>query len=265
MHFHVLTLFPEAFEGPVRHSMLGRAIQRGLISVQITDIRSYTHDAHGTADDYQFGGGHGMVLKPEPIFDAVADSLSPYDEESRPFIPIVLLSPQGRRLDQQLVLELAQAPAMALICGHYAGVDERVRDHLATHDVSIGDYILTGGELAAMVVIDAVSRFVPNVVGSAENVLEDSITSGLLQHPLYTRPAEFRGLAVPEILRSGHHGEIDRWRRQESLRRTLTRRPDLLDSAHLTEADLAYLAELGQKSTAETREIPPNFGESSHS
>ena len=265
MRFHVLTLFPEAFEGPVRHSMLGRALQRGLISVQITDIRSYTHDAHGTADDYQFGGGHGMVLKPEPIFDAVSDSLSPYDEESRPFIPIVLLSPQGRRLDQQLVLELAQAPAMALICGHYAGVDERVRDNLATHDVSIGDYILTGGELAAMVVIDAVSRFVPNVVGSAENVLEDSITSGLLQHPLYTRPAEFRGLAVPEILRSGHHGEIDRWRRQESLRRTLASRPDLLNSAHLTEADLAYLAELGHKPTAETTSIPPNLDESSHS
>ena len=264
MRFHVLTLFPEAFEGPVRHSMIGRAIQRGLISVQITDIRSYTHDAHGTADDYQFGGGHGMVLKPEPIFDAVSDSLSPYGEESRLSIPIILLSPQGRRLDQQLVLELAQAPAMALICGHYAGVDERVRDHLATHDVSIGDYILTGGELAAMVVIDAISRFVPNVVGSAENVLEDSITSGLLQHPLYTRPAEFRGLAVPEILRSGHHGEIDRWRRQESLRRTLARRPDLLDFAHLTEADLAYLAELGYEFTAKAPDIHPHFEDCSH-
>ena len=263
MRFHVLTLFPEAFEGPVRHSMLGRAIQRGLISVQITDIRSYTHDAHGTADDYQFGGGHGMVLKPEPIFDAAADTLTPYGEEVSPSIPIVLLSPQGRKLDQQLVLELAQAPALALICGHYAGVDERVRTHLATHDVSIGDYILTGGELAAMVVIDAVSRFVPDVVGSAENVLEDSITSGLLQHPLYTRPAEFRGMDVPEILRSGHHGEIDRWRRQESLRRTLERRPDLLESAHLTQADLTFLAELGYQagspeteSCARQRDLP---------
>ena len=263
MRFHVLTLFPEAFEGPVRHSMLGRATQRGLISVQITDIRSYTHDAHGTADDYQFGGGHGMVLKPEPIFDAAADTLTPYGEEVSPSIPIVLLSPQGRKLDQQLVLELAQAPALALICGHYAGVDERVRTHLATHDVSIGDYILTGGELAAMVVIDAVSRFVPDVVGSAENVLEDSITSGLLQHPLYTRPAEFRGMDVPEILRSGHHGEIDRWRRQESLRRTLERRPDLLESAHLTQADLTFLAELGYQagspeteSCARQRDLP---------
>ena len=249
MRFHVLTLFPEAFEGPVQHSMLGRAVQRGLISVQITDIRSYTTDAHGTADDYQFGGGHGMVLKPEPIFGAVDDALSPYGEEVRHSIPIVLLSPQGRKLDQQLVLELAQAPALALICGHYAGVDERVSAHLATHEVSIGDYVLTGGELAAMVVIDAVSRFLPEVVGSAENVLEDSITSGLLQHPLYTRPADFRGMGVPEILRSGHHGEIDRWRRRESLRRTYERRPDLLDSAHLTEADLDYLAQLGHKPT----------------
>lgn len=262
MRFHLLTLFPEAFEGPVRHSMLGRAIQRDLITVQITDIRSYTSDAHGTADDYQFGGGHGMVLKPEPIFDALDDALAPYGEEVRPSIPVVLLSPQGRKLDQQLVLELAQAPAIALICGHYAGVDERVRIHLATHDVSIGDYVLTGGELAAMVVVDSVSRFVPDVVGSAENVLEDSITSGLLQHPLYTRPADFRGMAVPEVLRSGHHGEIDRWRRRESLRRTYEHRPDLLHSAHLTEADLAYLAELGHQPVSATPDLPTNPGDS---
>ena len=250
MQFHVLTLFPEAFEGPVRHSMLGRAIQRGLISVQITDIRSYTRDAHGTADDYQFGGGHGMVLKPEPIFDAVQDTLSPYPTDTRESMPVVLLSPQGRKLDQALVLELAQAPGLALICGHYAGVDERVRTHLATHDVSIGDYVLTGGELAAMVIIDAVSRFMPGVVGSADNVQEDSITSGLLQHPLYTRPAEFRGLEVPEILRSGHHGEIDRWRRQESLRRTLERRPDLLETADLTRSDREFLASLGYSASS---------------
>ena len=225
--------------------MLGRAIQRGLISVQIADIRAYTHDAHGTADDYQFGGGHGMVLKPEPVFDAVADTLAPYSPETKAAMPVVLLSPQGRKLDQQLVLELAGAPGMALICGHYAGVDERVRTNLATHDISIGDYVLTGGELAAMVVIDAVSRFVPDVVGSADNVQEDSITAGLLQHPLYTRPAEFRGMEVPEILRSGHHGEIDRWRRRESLRRTLELRPDLLETAELSQSDREYLAQLG--------------------
>ena len=229
----------------MRHSMLGRAIQRGLLTVQITDIRSYTHDAHGTADDYQFGGGPGMVLKPEPVFEAVEDTLAPYPPEARAAMPVVLMSPQGRKLDQQLVLELAATPGIALICGHYAGVDERVRTNLATHDISIGDYVLTGGELAAMVVIDAVSRFVPDVVGSADNVQEDSITSGLLQHPLYTRPAEFRGIQVPEILRSGHHGEIDRWRRRESLRRTLEHRPDLLETAELSPDDRNYLSGLG--------------------
>lgn len=245
MRFHILTLFPEAFEGPVRHSMLGRAIQRGLLSVQVTDIRSYTKDSHGTADDYQFGGGHGMVLKPEPIFDAVADTLSRYPMDQRGDFPILLLSPQGRKLDQGLVLELAGAPGLVLVCGHYAGVDERVRTHLATHDVSIGDYVLTGGELAAMVLVDAVSRFTPGVVGSAENVQEDSITSGLLQHPLYTRPADFRGIAVPEILLSGHHANIERWRREESLRRTLRLRPDLLATADLSPKDLRFLAGLG--------------------
>ena len=245
MNFKILTLFPEAFEGPVRHSLLGRAIQRGLISVQITDIRSYTHDAHGTADDYQYGGGHGMVLKGEPIFDAVEDTLAAHLQAERDSIPVVLLSPQGRKLDQGLVLELAQAPGLVLVCGHYAGVDERVRTHLATHDVSIGDYVLTGGELAAMVVVDAVSRFVPDVVGSAENVQEDSITSGLLQHPLYTRPANFRGITVPDILLSGHHAEIEKWRRRESLRRTYLNRPDLLATAELSADDLGFLAELG--------------------
>ncbi len=245
MRFHVLTLFPEAFDGPVQHSMLGRAVQRDLLSVQITDIRSYTHDAHGTADDYQFGGGHGMVLKPEPIFEAAEAALVAYPLKERAAVPVILLSPQGRMLNQEMVLELAHAPGLVLICGHYAGVDERVRSHLATHDISIGDYVLTGGELAAMVVIDAVSRFIPEVVGSAENVQEDSITSGLLQHPLYTRPAEFRGMEAPEILRSGNHAQIDRWRRQESLRRTLARRPDLLEATDLTAADREYLAGLG--------------------
>ena len=245
MRFHILTLFPEAFEGPVKHSMLGRAIRRGLLSVQLTDIRSYAGDAHGTADDYQFGGGRGMVLKAEPIFGATEDVLSVYPPKRRADIPIILLSPQGRMLNQRIVLELAPAPVLVLICGHYAGVDERVRQRLATHEISIGDYVLTGGELAAMVLIDAVSRFVPGVVGASENVQEDSITSGLLQHPLYTRPAEFRGMATPDVLLSGNHAQIDRWRRQESLRRTLTRRPDLLDSAELTADDLKYLAGLG--------------------
>ena len=225
--------------------MLGRANQRGLVSVQLTNIRSYTHDAHGTADDYQFGGGAGMVLKPEPIFKAVEGVLSAYPEEDRAGIPIILLSPQGKVLDQETVEQLARFPALLLICGHYAGVDERVRQHLATEEISIGDYVLTGGELAAMVLIDTVSRFTPGVVGSSENVREDSITSGLLQHPLYTRPAEYRGLTVPEVLRSGHHAEIERWRRHQSLKRTLELRPDLLEQANLTAEDLEYLRSLG--------------------
>ncbi len=240
----------------MRHSMLGRAIQRGLVSVQITDIRSYTTDAHGTADDYQFGGGRGMVLKPEPIFEATDDALGRYAPEVRTSVPIVLLSPQGRKLDQNQVWELAESPGMVLICGHYAGVDERVRTNLTTHDISIGDYVLTGGELAAMVVIDAVSRFVPEVVGAVENVQEDSITSGLLQHPLYTRPAEFRGLEAPEVLRSGHHGEIEAWRRRESLRRTLERRPDLLESANLSAEDREFLLSLGYEAGPGPSESP---------
>ena len=225
--------------------MVGRAYRRGLVSVDLTDIRDFTHDAHGSADDYQFGGGAGMVLKPEPLFEAVESVLASCTPEERRRVPIVLLSPQGRLLGQQLVDELARYPELVLICGHYAGVDERVRSNLATHDVSIGDYVLTGGELAAMVLIDAVSRFVPGVVGSAENVLEDSITSGLLQHPLYTRPADYRGLSVPEVLRSGNHAQITRWRRRQSLQRTLELRPDLLEIAQLSPEDREYLQSIG--------------------
>jgi tRNA (guanine37-N1)-methyltransferase len=245
MRFHVLTLFPEAFKGPLEYSMLGRACQRGLISVELTDIRNYTHDVHGTADDYQFGGGAGMVMKPEPIFESVEDVLSGFSIPERASIPIVLLSPQGETLTQRVVQELSQKSNLVLICGHYAGVDERVKAHLATKEISIGDYVLTGGELPAMVLMDAVSRFIPGVVGSPENIWEDSITSGLLQHPLYTRPAEFRGLEVPEILRSGNHAEIERWRRHQSLSKTLQLRPDLLELADLTSDDLNYLQSLG--------------------
>ena len=245
MHFHVLTLFTEAFQGPFQHSMLEMASRKGLISIQLTDLRNFTHDPHGTADDYQFGGGHGMVLKPEPVFEAVEDVMAGYSPEARALIPIVLLSPQGELFTQKIANELAMAPALVLICGHYAGVDERVRQHLATRELSIGDFVLTGGEPAAMVLVDAVARLVPEVIGSPESVQEDSITSGLLQHPLYTRPADYRGMGVPDILRSGHHEDIARWRRHESLRRTLERRPDLLESAQLDAKDLEFLQSLG--------------------
>jgi tRNA (guanine37-N1)-methyltransferase len=245
MQFHVLTLFPEAFRFITDYSILGRAVQRSLVAVTATDIRQFATDRHGTADDYQFGGGPGMVMKPEPVFAAVDHALETIPAGDREKAPIVLTSPQGRTLNQGLVDELAAAPAIIIICGHYAGVDERIRQGLVTHEVSIGDYVLTGGELAAMVIVDSVSRFVPEVVGSEENVREDSITSGLLQHPLYTRPAEFRGMSAPDVLRSGNHAEIERWRRRQSLQRTLQMRPDLLETAALTNSDRMYLAELG--------------------
>ena len=225
--------------------MVGLARQRGLVTIEVTDIRSYTHDPHGTADDYQFGGGPGMVLKPDPIFEAVDDVLSAHSVEQRAGIPIILTSPQGETLTQAMAQELSLAPEIVIICGHYAGVDERVRQHLVNREVSIGDYVLTGGEIPAMVLIDSVTRLIPGVIGSQENIEEDSITSGLLQHPLYTRPAEFRGMAAPEVLRSGHHAEILKWRRRESLNRTLERRRDLLDKVELTTDDLTYLRSLG--------------------
>ena len=249
MRFTVLTLFPDAFRFIEEYSVLGRAVRSGLISLETVDIREHATDRHGTADDYQFGGGPGMVMKPDPVFDAVETALANIPVGERAATPVALTSPQGDILSQDLVNEFAGTPGMILICGHYAGVDERIREGLITHEVSIGDYVLTGGELAAMVIIDAVSRFVPEVVGSAENVQHDSITSGLLQHPLYTRPAEFRGMPVPEVLRSGNHADIERWRRQESLARTLRLRPDLLNTAPLTNSDRVFLAGLGWSGT----------------
>ncbi len=245
MRFHVLTLFPDAFQDPLKYSMLARALERGLVSIDITDIRDYSHDAHHTADDYQFGGGHGMVLKPEPVFEATDAALSIYSEAERADIPIILFTPQGELLTQRLVEELSQAPAVAMICAHYAGIDNRVPEFLATREISLGDFVLTGGELPAMVLIDAMSRLVPGMIGSPENVAEDSISSGLLQHPLYTRPAEFQEMAAPDVLLSGHHANIEKWRREQSLQRTLERRPDMLLTAELSPDDLKYLATLG--------------------
>ena len=245
MRFHVLTLFPDAFRDPIEYSMLARALKRGLVSIDVIDIRDYSHDPHNTADDYQFGGGHGMVLKPEPVFEATEAALSIYSEAERADIPIILFTPQGELLTQRLVEELSQAPAVAMICAHYAGIDNRVPEFLATREISLGDFVLTGGELPAMVLIDAMSRLVPGMIGSPENVAEDSISSGLLQHPLYTRPAEFQEMAAPDVLLSGHHANIEKWRREQSLQRTLERRPDMLLTAELSSDDLKYLATLG--------------------
>ena len=247
MDIHILTLFPGMFHGPFDHGVVGRAVGRGLVRIHLRDIRDHTHDAHHTADDYQYGGGPGMVMKPEPVFEAVDHALSGFSAGDRARVPVVLLSPQGRRFDQAAAAELASKPGLVLICGHYEGVDERVRESLATDDVSIGDYVLTGGELAAMVVADAVVRLLPGVVGSPESVQGDSITSGLLQHPLYTRPPVYRGLGVPPVLLSGDHGEVDRWRREQALLRTLEKRPDLLEKADLDDDDLRFLAAHGYR------------------
>ena len=244
MRFHVLTLFPNAFQDLLEYSMLAKALQRGLVSIDVTDIRDYSHDPHHTADDYQFGGGHGMVLKPEPVFEATEAALSGYSNAERKDIPIILFTPQGEMLTQRIVEELSQAPAVAMICAHYAGIDNRVPDFPATSEISLGDFVLTGAALPAMALIDAMSRLVPGVIGSPENVAEDSISSGLLQHPLYTRPAEFQGMKTPEILLSGHHANIEKWRREQSLQRTLARRPDMLLAAELSPEDLKYLATL---------------------
>ena len=251
MRFHVLTLFPEAFAEPLQFSIVSRAVQRGQVAIEATDIRDYTHDAHGTADDYQFGGGHGMVMKPEPVFEATEAALARYTADERCRVPVILLTPQGELLTQKLVEELSESPGVVLICGHYAGVDERIADGLATRQVSVGDYVLTGGELPAMLIIDAVTRLLPGVVGSPGSVAGDSITTGLLQHPLYTRPAEFRGMSAPDVLLSGHHAEIEKWRRHKSLERTLARRPDLLRDATLTAEDREYLSTLGYHEDAQ--------------
>jgi tRNA (guanine37-N1)-methyltransferase len=220
------------FEVPFSFGIFKRAIDNGLVSLNLYNIRDYTHDKHHTADDYPYGGGAGMVLKPEPIFEAVeAIKTDVNDEEGE--MPIILLTPQGRLFSQRIALELSQYRHLVLICGHYEGVDERVREHLATDEISIGDYVLTGGEVPAMVVLDAVLRLVPGVLGSEESPLEDSHASGLLEYPQYTRPADYRGWSVPEVLLSGNHARIARWRREQVIRRTLERRPELLNKANL--------------------------------
>ena len=224
------------FESPFDEGIIGRALENGLVELNLVDIRDSAHDRHRTVDDYQFGGGPGMLMKPEPLFEAV-ESVRQAETET----PVILLSPQGRTLTQRIVEELTELDEVVLICGRYEGVDERVRQHLATDEISIGDYVLGGGELAAMVIIESVSRLAEGVVGSFESTQDDSFTTGLLQHPQYTRPPEFQGSVVPDVLRSGNHEEIARWRRREALRRTYERRPDLLESAPLTAEDIAFL------------------------
>ncbi len=247
MQVHILTLFPEMFQGPFGESIVKRAVDKGAVDIQLHNIRDYTHDRHRTVDDYQFGGDSGMVMKPEPIFEGVETILAGITQLEMATTRVILTSPQGKLLDQKMVEEFARQRYLIILCGHYEGVDERVREHLITDDVSIGDYVLTGGELAAMALTDAVVRLLPGVVGKPESVTRDSITSGLLQHPVYTRPAEYQGWAVPETLLSGNHGEIGRWRRERALERTLRQRPDLLSKAALSVEDEEFLEGLGWK------------------
>ena len=228
MHIDILTLFPQTFQGMFDFGIFKRASEQKLVSLGIHNIRDYTHDKHHTVDDYPYGGGAGMVLKPEPIFEAVESIKGESD------VPVILLTPQGRLFSQQIAQELSQYSRLILICGHYEGVDERVSEHLATDEISIGDYVLSGGELAAMVVIDAVVRLLPGVLGSAASPLDDSHVAGLLEYPQYTRPATYRGWSVPEVLLSGNHAQIADWRREQAVRRTWKRRPELLDKAELS-------------------------------
>jgi tRNA (guanine37-N1)-methyltransferase len=222
MRIDVLTIFPEIFESPLRESLLGKAIAAGLLDVRVHDIRDFTTDRHRQVDDEPYGGGPGMVMKPEPVFAAV-ESLG--EGRKRP----ILLSPSGRRLDQSFVRELSREPWLVLICGRYEGVDERVAEGLPAEEISVGDYVLSGGEVPALVLLEAVTRLVPGVIGREESHERDSFEGGLLDHPHYTRPQEFRGMRVPEILLSGNHAGIERWRREAALDKTRRMRPDLLE------------------------------------
>ena len=241
MRIDVLTIFPEVIQCGVDYSIIKRTREKGLVSVFAHNIRDFAEDKHRTTDEPPYGGGAGMVMKPEPIFRAAEHVKAEYwTDQSR----IILMSPQGELFTQKKAVELSDCPHMVLICGHYEGVDERVREHLVSDELSIGDYVLTGGELAALVVLDAVMRLIPGVLGAEQSALEESFSEGLLEYPQYTRPADFRGWKIPEVLLSGHHAEIAKWRRLQSLKRTLERRPDLLDKARLAEEDRKLLERL---------------------
>jgi tRNA (guanine37-N1)-methyltransferase len=239
MRFDVFTIFPEIFEPYLNTSILLRARQRGVVEVHLHNIRDWATDRHQVTDDEPYGGGGGMVMKPEPIFAAVEEVMG-----SPPQYPLILLSPQGRTLQQSLAQELASYPRMGLLCGRYEGIDERVRQYLVSDEISIGDYVLSGGELPALVIIDAVTRLLPDALGHPQAAQDDSFATGLLEYPHYTRPVKFRQWEVPEILLSGDHARIAHWRREQALRRTWQQRPDLLLTASLDPEDLKFLSDL---------------------
>ncbi len=250
MQFDVFTLFPGLIQSYLDESILQRARERELVIVNVHDIRTWTSDRHHVTDEPPYGGGGGMVMKVQPIFAAVEGVLG-----TPPACPVILLTPQGRLFTQKVALELVQQPRLALLCGRYEGIDERVRAHLVTDEISIGDFVLTGGELPALAVIDAVSRLIPGVLGDPDGAFDDSHASGLLEYPHYTRPPEFRGWTVPPVLLSGNHAEISRWRRQQSLLRTLRKRPDLLERAELSEKDRKFLEKVAREGIPEEHKL----------
>jgi len=242
MRFDVFTLLPDIFPPYLEASILQKASERGLLEFHVHNIRDYTHDRHHTTDDTPYGGGGGMVMKPEPVFEAVESVLG-----SPPACPVILMTPQGRVFNQKIALELAEQPQVALLCGRYEGIDERIREHLVSDEISIGDYVLTGGELPALIIIDAIARLLPGVLGDPDGAMDDSHASGLLEYAHFTRPPEFRGWGVPETLLSGDHGKIARWRREQSLLRTLQKRPDMLENTPLSKADQKYIDDQKRK------------------
>ncbi len=239
IRFDILTLFPEMLSSPLEHSMIKRACDRGLVEIRIHDIRAYAEGKHRVTDDEPYGGGGGMVMKLEPIDRAISAIVTNREQAT-----VILLTPQGETLNQEIAASLAGLSQLVLICGHYEGIDERVRENLVDREISIGDYILTGGELSALVLVDSVARLVKGVLGNDQSAGDDSFATGLLEHPHYTRPAEYRGWGVPEVLLSGDHKKINAWRRRESLKRTCLRRPDLLEKQILTEEDRRILEEI---------------------
>jgi len=240
MRIDIFCLFPEILSSPLNQSIIKRAIECGMVNIATHNIRDYANDKHRTVDDYSYGAGPGMVLKPEPIFEAVQTVKEQINAQE---VPVVLLTPQGRLLNQQVLKELAIHPRFMIICGHYEGLDERVREHLATDEISIGDYVLSAGEIAAAVLVDAVVRLIPGVLGSQSSASSDSHYDGLLEYPQYTRPQEYKGWSVPPVLLSGNHSEIARWRRRQSILRTMRRRPDLLSKLIVTDEEKKWISE----------------------
>jgi tRNA (guanine37-N1)-methyltransferase len=245
MKIDVLSLFPDMFSGVFGQSILKKAQEKSAVQFHVLDFREFATNKHRNVDDYPYGGGAGMVLTPQPLFDAVETLTKETSEEPR----VILLCPQGERFSQKKAEELAKERHLIFLCGHYEGYDERIRKHLVTDEISIGDYVLTGGELGAMVVIDAVTRLLPGVLGKEESHLQDSFSTGLLEHPQYTRPADFRGMKVPDVLMSGNHKNIEEWRKKESLKRTYERRPDLLENIELSKEEEKWLQEIKDNKT----------------